>query len=70
LFSSYSIVQVYSGGCGDFISRKIGPFFGPLTRDFAFGDIPARLRRALQRDEKEHFKAETLKCSFPSLCGE
>jgi len=50
-------VQVYSGGCGDFISRKIGPFFGPLTRDFAFGDIPARLRRALQIAEKEHFKA-------------
>jgi hypothetical protein len=61
---------VYSGGCGDFISHKIGPFFGPLTRDFAFGDIPARLRRALQRAETKKVRALALTFFIPSLCGE
>ena len=65
------LVGGYRGSCaclGAARSPHLG-FRSFPTWDFAFGDIPARLRRALQKAEKEQIKAQALICSFSAFCG-
>ena len=60
------LVGGYRGSCaclGAARSPHLG-FRSFPTWDFAFGDIPARLRRALQKAEKEQIKAWALSALF------